>query len=136
MKAVILTTDHNVVMRRIKPGVSAFSYKRKLYNIDPASVVSAFYVGKNKKAEPRIYYFENDPTPITYNEGDRGDLSFELMEHQIRLNAINQQAGGSLGSKIAPVVETLGSWLSLYNVFILIVVVSLVWGYLRGALGY
>lgn len=136
MKAVILTNDHQVVIRRIKPGVQAISYKRKLYNVNPGSVQMVDYEGKTKKTEPRIYYFENDPTPITYAEGEHSDQSFELMEHQIRLNAINQQAGGSLGSKIAPIVETLGSWLSLYNVFILIVVVSLLWGYVRGALGY
>lgn len=136
MKAVILTTDHRVVLKKIKPGREILNYKAKLYEVDPRGVVSAYYEGKPKKAEPRLFYFESEPGPLFYTEGgERPDNSFKLMEKEIRLNAVDQQSSPSLGSKLGPLVERVGSWLSIYNVFILIVVASLVWGYIEGALG-
>ena len=136
MRAVIFTTDHKVILKKIRSGREILNHKGKLYEVDPRAVVSAFYEGKPKKAEPRLFYFESEPGPIYYTgEGKRPDTSFNLMEKEIRLNAIDQQSSPSLGSKLGPIVERLGSWLSIYNVFILIVVASLVWAYLEGALG-
>ena len=133
---MLLTLDHKVILKKVKPGALAIHHRGKLYNVNTEAVAVAHYEGKPKKAEPRLFYYENDPSPISYmgEKKERPDRSFDLMEREIRLNAINQQSSPSLGSKLGPIAERVGSWFSLYNAFILIVVASLVWGYISGAL--
>lgn len=106
-----------------------------MYEVDPEAVFMTEWPGKAlKKSKPTLFYFENNPQPVKHSKnGDREDESFKSLERQIKINAVNQQSGIPVANRLRPIIEAVGPYLTIYNVFIAIVALTLIWSYIEGA---
>lgn len=133
MNVFILTNDHKVKPKRIRASNLTFNTGNRSYTIDPREIYITKYPDKpNKKGKPISIYFENNPQPLGYvNEGFK-DKSGEYLEKAIAINAVKQQSSQGLGKSILPILEVIGSYITIGNIFMLIVALSLAYSYLMG----
>lgn len=134
MKVYIFTNDHRVKDKRVRASNLTFNDGNRSYTISPADIYTTRYPNKPKReGKPISIYFENNPQPVGYFEGEAfKDRSGEYLERAIAINAVKQQSSQPIGRGIMNALGALGSLISLSNIFILIVVASLVYAYITG----
>ena len=142
MRVLIFTNDHKVKRKRIRASSLTFNISNRAYKNDPREIYITEYPKNDSwfkdylhSPSPRAFYFENNPQPVGFIDGEFTDKSGEYLERAISINAVKQQSGGSLGKKIGPAIQALGSYLTLYNIFILIVAGTLAYSLISSLLG-
>lgn len=134
MRINIFTNDHRVKPKRVRGSSLTFSNGNRSYTVDPQEI----YITQNldipkKKGNPTSFYFENNPQPVGYFEPNKfKDRSGEYLERAIAINAVKQQSSQSIGKTLIPALEALGGYITIGNIFLLIVAVALAWSYITG----
>lgn len=133
MKAIILTNDRKVKLKKINPSKLWFNYRGGLYDLDPTAVIMDELAYSNKAPEPRMIYYENSSEPLKYNEEPSPDPTDTYLEKYIKLNAVKTQNKPSLLSRIAPGLEHLAGLFTIQNFIIIIIAGSMIYSALQGA---
>lgn len=134
MRVIILTNDRKTRPKRIRASNLTFNHGNRSYTIEPREIYITQYLDQpKKKGKPISFYFENNPQPLGFVDPEEfKDRSGAYLEKAIAINAVKQQSSQSIGKNLISTLEAVGSYVTLGNIFLLIVGISLIYAYLRG----
>lgn len=134
MKTLILTNDHQAVIKNVPSHKLEFFHKGKMYTIDATAI--GLTEESEKKKMPLSYslYFENDSNPVPFVKPDEKgpDPSLSLLNKVVAINAGRQLNQPSAIGGIVKALAGVAGELTLFNVFVGIVGLTLAIAFIQG----
>lgn len=138
MRIIILKNDKTAIINHINNKRNWFYWNRGLYNIEANRV--GRIVKDNKLHGSQSIYFQGSSVPVTYQDPKpktrpRGRPKKTRTPDQqylglfVKLNAVKQAA--EVDQLVG--IKSMAQYITFYNVFLFIIVVSLVIAYLQGS---